>query len=882
MSYIDSIKIKDEVLVWERNNKSERKLKIYKAPYYFYYSDVNGKYTNLYGKPVSKVSYDTGFEFSKNKKEYKENGRVLYESDIPPELKVLSKFYYNKPAPKLNVLFLDIEVDYDKKIGYSSIENPYAPINSIAMYSRWNKTAVLITIPPKEYTGSTNESTILKKLNEIAEIDSNINVDIILCDNERELLNNFIEYIEDSDVLCGWNSKFYDFPMIAKRLEKISKKKIHKLTFPEAPAPTFVTEEFMKREQIVLNVTGRVMLDYLDLFKKYELGGKQSYKLESIADEYLPELPKLSYDGNLADLYREDFLYFIRYNLRDTEILEGLEAKLGYVELANQMVHLSTGLFKHATGTLKLSELATINYCHHELDGLIVNDIKVSRNYSNESDEGSEDEDTIKGALVLIPQIGKHDMIGSIDITSLYPSVIRSLNISPEKVKGQFVENELVIDEFLNETDKPLTLILENGDSAIKPAKKWKTFFLENKMAVSGYGTVFHQDAIGIMPSILSDWFTKRKEYQKKSKELKNIDNEQSDYYDRIQYVYKIKLNSFYGALANKYFRFYDLRLGESTTSCGRLILLHQCAQVEKVLNGKYLLPNITKADDEGKEHYGYTSDCSVIYGDTDSTYFKTHGENEDEAILIADTVGKLVNKTFPAYMRKTFLCTGSFDDKIKTSREIVSDRGIFVDKKRYILHLVNLDGNAVDKLKIMGLETKKTTIPKEIATKINQWMERYLKGEEWDDIEQDVVDYKDMLAQCNNLDLLGLPKGINKLEFYTNEYNIDNDTRLPGHVAAGILYNKCLDIYNDKTSDKITSGMKIRVYYIKNKYERFTSIALPVDLKVIPNWFYEFNIDIDKHIERLIDKPLGNMIKAIGRKPPTKQLLMNKTLIEF
>jgi len=154
-----------------------------------------------------------------------------------------------------------------------------------------------------------------------------------------------------------------------------------------------------------MDLSGRISADYMVLFKKYEAAGRPSYKLESIADEILPELPKLHYEGSLADLYRNNFVHFVRYNLRDTEVLGGFEKRLGYVDLANQMYHMSTGVYKHVTGTLKLAELATINYCHHTLGGLIVNDID-----SNGVDS------KIDGAYVLDPKIGMHEYVGSIDV----------------------------------------------------------------------------------------------------------------------------------------------------------------------------------------------------------------------------------------------------------------------------------------------------------------------------------------------------------------------------------------------------------------------------------------------------------------------------------
>jgi len=234
--------------------------------------------------------------------------------------------------------------------------------------------------------------------------------------------------------------------------------------------------------------------------------------------------------------------------------------------------------------------------------------------------------------------------------------------------------------------------------------------------------------------------------------------------------------------------------------------------------------------------------------------------------------------------MKDTFLCNPDFDSLISCEREIVSDRGIFVDKKRYILHLVDNEGYKVDKMKVMGLDTKKTTLPKEVSAILNGFIERYLKKESWDAIAQDIVDYKETMETTNDIMSIGLPKGVKKVEHYTNEYLIHGEgARLPGHVAASIFYNLCRDEFNDNESMPIISGMKIKVFYLSQKYGKFKSIAIPVDIEQVPQWFLdEFVVDRNAHIERLVDKPLQNIIKAIDKDVPTRQSMLVDDVLGF
>lgn len=939
MSYISAVTNKDTVIVWERNDMGERVVRDYSAPYYFYYDDNNGPYKTIYDTPVSKITFDTLSEFRAGKKQFERDGIRTWESDFTPELRVLSNAYFGVPAPKMHVTFLDIEVDYDPNIGFSSAENPYAPINAVALYHRWLKEHVILIVPPEPGWTEDSIAEAVDKACPTAPVPKDANVRYVLCTDERELLLNLLVELEDSDLMSGWNSDLFDVPYIAQRIlrvldnEQIDLSTITDLTNPAKPRLAYVNNpnehisqagrfKYLKKLDFAtygmpsfrivtaatngklightVDLIGRIHVDYMSLIKKFEPGERQSYKLATVSEQVLvdektgePLLPKLEYEGSLATLYRDNFPFFVRYNLRDTEILEGFETKLGYVELANQLCHLSTGLYSYVNGTLKLAELALVNYCHHTLKRV------VNNNTAPEIDRA------IDGALVLYPQVGLHEFVGSVDINSLYPSAIRSINISPETIRGQFLGCSRDSLEISKSSSRPLTLILEDGDKTeiTKTAAEWREIFLENKWAVSGYGTVFDQSTPGFIPSLLAEWYAMRKEYQAKKKSASaSGDAEAAAYYDRLQYVYKIKLNSLYGALTNLHFRFFDLRMGESTTGTGRMVLKHQCRFINSLLEGKYdvdfplyatvkdaIEAGYSQAEAEqlalhGPRFNGAYQAEAVVYGDTDSTYFKTYATSAEEATVIADAIAEKVNASYPEFMRNTFLCTPGYDTIIKAAREIVMDKGIFVEKKRYILHLVDLDGKKCDKMKVMGLDTKKTTLPAEVSAALNGFIERYLKGETWESLEEEIVKYKTTLLHASDILLIGLPKGVQNVEEYTAAYQEQGmKARLPGHVAASIYYNECLRKYNDKVSPTITSGTKIKVYYLQGKHGKFKSIALPTDIEVIPSWFVD-NMKIDKeaHIERLVDNPLGNILKAIGKKTPTKHSLMVNKLLSF
>lgn len=851
---------KKNVIVWHRTETGERDFRVFRAPYYFYYPDEDGKHLNIYDKKLSKIEFNTYNEFYQAKEEFKNSGIEIYESDIGPEYKILSEHYYNKPVGKLNTTFLDIEVTKDPAIGYATINNPYAPICSVALYHKYNDRMVVYAVPPDD---SWTEDKLPEDLHKLSEI--------VLVKDERMLLKCLLAELENTDVMSGWNSDWFDIPYIYFRIKHVlGEEYLRQMGFDNSKPPRVKEVEKFKVMHKTIQVYGRVSLDYMEVFKKLEQENRPSYSLEAIADELLPDLPKLSYDGALDKLYSEDFAYFLRYNIRDTEILKGLEEKLKYAEFTVNFSHLATGLCENVLTTIRLTELAIINYCHNVLNRIVPDvkkDVMADGKYM--------------GALVLNPQVGMHEYASAVDIVSLYPSTMRTLNISPETIVGQFLEKYKAYEDFISNSSRPLTLLYENGFTETYTSVEWKEKFEEEGWCISGYGTVYNLTKQGFIPAILTEWFEKRKEYKKMMKDLvkkaSGLDkssveyNElqrEIDYYDKMQYVMKIRLNSIYGACGNPYFRFYDVRNAESTTRSGQAVLMHMVRSIAHMLDGEYLFPSE-----------------SVIYGDTDSCYFKTHASSLPEAITIADTITKNVNAGFPKFITDSFMCHSDYNNFIKAEYEFISSRSIFVAKKLYLLHLVYKEGKETDKMKIMGLQIKKTTIPKPIRKKLAALMEQLLKGKSWIEIGKEIVEYKDKLMNMDDILKIGLPKGIKKIEEYTELFNADPTTNLPGHIAAAMFWNKCLDVYDDKDSVKITSGSKLKVFYLTKSFGRFKSIAVPTDTKKLPAWFVQHYlglIDKSMQVNRLVDKPLKNIIKAIGQVIPTKKLLFVEELLEY
>jgi DNA polymerase elongation subunit (family B) len=803
---------------------------------------------------------------------YKDRGKQLYESDISVEQKVMSKHYYGAEMGPLNITFFDIEVDYCKDRGFSSVEHPYAPISSIALYHLHTHKRVIFAVPPQysPYEPTEKEYTI-------DDISENVTskAKIVICKSERELLDAFLREIQDTDLISGWNSDYFDIPYTYKRIRDVlGKRSLPRMCFPDSKSPTIrpvereVTQGFKVTEEVV-RLFGRTTVDYKLIYEKFERENKASYALAYIAEEEFPDMRKLEYEGSLYDLYRSDFSYYLEYNMIDTEILVELEEKKKYIALTLQSSHMATGQVAQIYGTIKLAELAIINYCHYELNKRVPD----SKNHDYFSKYG--------GAFVLDCQRGEHKMVGSVDVESLYPTGIMSVNASPETIIGQFEDNELAYAAIADATGEELSFAYENGDVAVKTTEEWRQLFKDKNYTLSGYGTVFDQNNKGVIPAVLESWFAERRQYKgelaKYKDELEALDKsdpkynevkEKTEFYDRLQYIKKIQLNSLYGCMGNKFFKFFDIRLAETTTKTGREILIHMAKHIGETLDGEYTFPT-----------------DSVVYGDTDSCYFKTHTDNINDAKRVCTYIENSINKSFPVFMKERFFCDDQRASRARVESEIISDIGIFVSKKIYLLHLVHSDGQDVDKMKIMGHAVKKTNITKTVKTHLTEILESYFKTHDWAKFNKDIVKFKKFLEHDASIEDIGLPGKVNKVEPYTEQFNADPNARLPGRQSAAIFWNICLDKYEDLESPKITSQMAVRTYYLDMEFGRFGSIAVPSDLVTIPDWFKENFvpiIDVDKQINRLVDKTLTNICEAVGKLVPTDKAVLADELLVY
>jgi DNA polymerase elongation subunit (family B) len=411
MSYVDAFydKAKDLIRVVERVN-GKRLLVDHKPEYNFYIADPRGSHRSIYGDPVSEIR-------CKNIKDFRKNVAInshvkKFESDIKPLNKTIAKHYNGADTPKLQTAFWDIEVDFDPERGYANPEEAFMPITAIGVYLQWQEAMICLAVPPKTLSWDQAQA-IASKLPEV-----------ILFKTEKEMLEVFLTLISDADILSGWNSEGYDIPYTVNRIIKVlGKNELRRLCLWDQMPTTREYEAYGSQRQ-TYDLVGRVHLDYMQLYRKYNYEERHSYRLDYIGEMEIGER-KVAYEGSLDRLYNHDFEKFLEYNIQDTVLLNKLDKKLQFIDLANTIAHDNTVLLPTTMGAVATTEQAIINEAHRR--GFVVPDrIKGERGDTQAA-----------GAYVAFPKKGYHDWVGSMDINSLYPSVFRALNMAAETIVGQ-------------------------------------------------------------------------------------------------------------------------------------------------------------------------------------------------------------------------------------------------------------------------------------------------------------------------------------------------------------------------------------------------------------------------------------------------------------
>ena len=673
-------------------------------------------------------------------------------------------------------------------------------------------------------------------------------VTYIKCRDEYDLCKKFLDFWHENapDVISGWNIKFFDIPYLVNRFQKLFDENVYKKLSPwsliNSRNVTVNNKNFIAYDMIGISV-----LDYIELYRWYAPGGRsqESYRLDNIANVEIGE-SKLSYDefDSLHALYRLNFQKFIDYNIKDVELIFKLENKLKLIELGLTLGYDTKTNFEDIFAQTRMWDALIYNYL-------------LSKNIIVPPKEEKFKGEAFEGAFVKDPQVGKHNWIASFDLNSLYPHLMMQYNISPETLV-----------EPSNYTDE-MRKIISSGVDVNKMLKKELDLSELKDVTITPNGQYFRTDIQGFLPKMLEEMYIDRSKFKKlmlkakqeyeneKDESKKNEIQNRISRYDNLQLAKKVSLNSAYGALGSKYFRFYDLRMALAVTLAGQLSIRWIEGELNRYLN------KLLKTEED-----------YVIAADTDSIYLrlgplvnKVYSDKTDVNQVIA-FMDRVCEDKIQPYIDESYQELASyvhaFDQKMQMKREALADKGIWTAKKRYILNIYNNEGVQYKepKMKVMGLEMIKSSTPAAIREKMRESIKIMMQGTE-EDIHAFIADFKETFKQLPPEDI-SFPRGMNGLKEYSDSVSLYKKGT-PIHVKGAILYNARLKALKlEKKYPLIQEGEKIKFTYLKMPNPiKDTVISYPSRL---PQEFglQEF-IDYDVQFSKAFLEPIKVVLDCMG-----------------
>ena len=805
---------------------------------YLYTEDPRGDKTSIFGTKLKKKKFSNSY----NRSRFLTDSGVkrVFENTPVSQQYLLDMFWQENENPEfskqpLKCCFLDIEtfsVD-----SFPDIDDPTHTVNVITCYDNFSKK--FHTFGLKPYTGAGRDDLIY-----------------VHCGSERELFIKFLEYLEADypDILSGWNSEGFDIPYIVNRMERILGNEYVKRMSPVGNVFFRMTRGQFGQEKKRYYIDGIACLDFLDIYRRFCLKLRESYKLDAIGELELGE-NKVDYGGmSLAQLSEEDWNTFIDYNIQDVNLLVRLEEKLQYMPLLRMLSYVGLTTLEGAMGTIQVINGALC--IRARMRGEIIS------TFVRAAVEGKN-----PGAYVAEPKSGFKEHIISFDANSLYPNVMISLNTSPETKIGKIdtIQDKVVIQH-----------VSGKQFSLDRPA--FAKFLKDEDCALSKAGILFSQKKKGIIPEFLEYYINKRvvikkKLFKCKQKLKKDPKNTELKYeVERLnteQMVIKILINSCYGYMGNKRAPIGDDDIAASVTLTGQAVIKYSNELIKEYIKGR--VPDISN----------YDLDQCIIYNDTDSSYASIaplvkndlvkfwdgediHQETYDEIQKIEDFLNEGINN----WARKSLLTK---DSRFIFKRECIADIGVFLQKKRYVMHILDDEGIKENKFKYTGVEVVRTTMPNAIkpyAKKIIETMLTTQSLKETNVVLNETYDTFKSLGPEEVAFVMGV-RGYEKHAVKCRGF--ETSKGMPIHAKSAYYYNMMLDKLNTGNKyEEISSGDKVRYMYVEqpNKFGLGTigfKYDYPVEFADI------FKPDYEKMFEKILFQSIQRFYDNVNwtiRKP--------------
>ena len=810
---------------YDHGRRIEKKIKY--EPILFTSTNLKTNWKALDGTPVGVANAGKRFESMRAANEYVTANKGVSGKTIYGNTKYIPAFindYYPGEVEfnrsKINVTTIDIEVASDD--GFPEPEKADHKVISIAMKSNIGETYYVWGLGDYDTDKSymKDNMVVYRKF-----------------DREDDLLINFITHWSSQqyspDVVTGWNTRFFDIPYLVNRINRMLGEAYVKRLSPWGMVDRQEITK-MGRTQTAYELKGISQLDYLDLFKKfgYSYGPQETYKLDHIAHVVLGE-KKLSYEeySNLHTLYKHNHQKFIDYNIKDVELVDRIEDKLGLITLCMTMAYKGGVNYNDTFGTTLIWD--TIIYRKLFQNNIVVPFIE------------DKTKSAYPGGFVKDPHVGIHDNVVSFDLNSLYPSIIMQYNMSPETIaNGEITQFD--IEDVLAKASRP-----DNRDKAL-----------------AANGQYFRTDKPGIVPFIIDEMYKERVEIKQQminaQKESQKVDkNDKQEMYrierdiaiaENRQMSIKILLNSLYGAMGNRYFRFFDQRIAEAITLTGQLTIRWAEYSLNAYLNK--VLKTKTWRD------YVIAIDTDSLYVSLDELVQKVQPNNPID--FLDKVCQEALEPALEAAYADLYSMLGGVDNRMVMKREAIADRALWTAKKRYIMNVHDNEGvrYAEPKLKIMGIEAIKSSTPAPCRKALKEIFHVIMKEDE-KSVQTAIEQFKNYFKTLEP-DEVAFPRGVTQVRKFQDR-NTLYKKGTPIHVRGAILYNKLIeDMQLKKKYEPINNGEKIKFLYLRQPNSIHENVIAFPDY--LPEEFgLRKYIDHELQFQKTFLDPIEPILDAVG-----------------
>lgn len=284
--------------------------------------------------------------------------------------------------------------------------------------------------------------------------------------NEYDMVYAFLhKFLPKFPMMTGWNFINYDWQYIVNRC------KILQIDLTEVAC----TGTLDKKDSRPLHMG---ILDYMQLYDKYDrsVAVKESNALAFVSGAVLEGISKIQYSGSLQDLYENDFQKYVFYNVVDSCLVYYIDQKLRSMEVLLTLATITRMPLYKAASPVAVTESLMARK-------LTEQGKRIGVEYDRE--DGKKDS-KYEGAFVKQPIVGYYGGVSAFDFASLYPSIMRQFNISPDSFV-EMVEESQIAERRKDEA----VIVCENG--------------------------VVYQKKDSILKKILADLYDQRKDYKKTS-----------------------------------------------------------------------------------------------------------------------------------------------------------------------------------------------------------------------------------------------------------------------------------------------------------------------------------------------------------------------------